>query len=277
MSAKPRDDDGRVVVGLWQAAMDASAMQAAAELARLLSLDLHALFVEDEALITMASLPFAREIRLTTQTWSKLSSEDIEAQMHVAALRAQRLVDEAAKAVGIASAFEIVRGDPAACIATVCRASDILVVAERGRPSLPAGAALPREAEETPARSILLLPERPAARRGSIVAVPADARDPALDTACALAAATGEDLVILLAPGTTPDAAREAVDRARAAGLEQQRIATRLVHGEEALGWFATMTGLRERLIVIGGTSPLAAFASRLAAVRNVPVLLTRA
>ena len=277
MSDKPRDDDGRLLLGLWQATMDASAMRAAAEMARLLSLDLHALFVEDEALITMASLPFAREIRLTTQTWSKLSSEDIEAQMHVAALRAQRLVNEAAKAVGIASAFEIVRGDPAACIATVCRASDILVVAERGRPSLPAGAALPREAEETPARSILLLPERPAARRGSIVAVPADMRDPALDTACALAAATGEDLVILLAPGTTPEAAREAVDHARAAGLGRQHVATRLVHGEDARDWLATMTGLRERLIVIGGTSPLAAFASRLVAARNVAVLLTRA
>ncbi len=277
MSDKPPADDGRLLLGLWHATMDASAMQAAAELARLLSLDLYALFVEDEALLTMAALPFAREIRLATGTWSKLSTEDIEAQMHVAALRAQRLVDEAARATGIASAFEIVRGDPATSIATVCRESDILVVAAHAARGIPnAGPTLPREAAEASARTILLLPERPARRHGGIVAIPADASDPALDTAIALAEATGEDLIVLLAAGAGPDAARDTAARARGGGLAAQRITTRAVRGKAADDWLDAMAGLRERLIVIGGGSPLADAAPRLAAARRVPVLLTR-
>jgi hypothetical protein len=265
---------GRVVLGLWHTTADAASIEAAAELARLLRLGLHGLFVEDEALLTMAALPFAREIRLATHTWRELSADAVETEMRHAAEEAQRLLDAAARATGIASAFEVVRGDPAACIAAACRAGDILAVTDPGAAGLAAHGGLRLREDAGEAASILLLPARPAARRGSIVAIAQDAADPALAAAGALAAATGEDLVLLLAQGTAPDAARAMAASVQEAGRTHRRVATRIVHGSGSENVLEAMAGLRERLIVIARAAPLAAAGARLAAVRGVPVLL---
>ena len=70
MSGRTQSESRRVIVGLCYGAPDAETMRTAAEFAHLLSLNLHCLFIEDEALFALAELPFAREIRLPTHTWS---------------------------------------------------------------------------------------------------------------------------------------------------------------------------------------------------------------
>jgi hypothetical protein len=275
MSGKRRADEGRVVLGLCHATVDAASMQAVAELARLLSLGLHGLFVEDESLLAMAALPFAREIRLTTHTWSPLTADALEAEMREAALRAQHLLDSAAKTTGIACAFEVVRGDPASRMAAACRSGDILVIAEQTSPGPPdPRGAWPLPEAVEPGCSILLLPARARRAHGAIAALLADAHDPALETAAGVAAATGEDLVMLLAEGTARDAAQDAVARARAAGLLHQRITARNIHGGSTKDWLDALAELHERLVVLTRATPLAAAAARIAAARGVPVLL---
>ena len=70
MSGQAQSAYRKVIVGLCHGAADAATMRTAAEFAQLLGLDLHCLFIEDEALLALAELPFAREIRLPTHTWS---------------------------------------------------------------------------------------------------------------------------------------------------------------------------------------------------------------
>ncbi|MDE2335184.1 MAG: hypothetical protein KGK10_11670 [Rhodospirillales bacterium] len=276
MSTKQGADDGRVVVGLWHASLDAAAMQQAAEVARLLSADLYGLFIEDEALLAMAALPFAREIHYATRTWRALRPDAVESEMREAAREAQRLLDHAARATGIASAFEVMRGDPAACITAACRAGDILVLAEQAEGGVRAAqdAWRLREAAAQAACSILLLPERPAHRHGAIAAVLGHGDDSVFATACALAAATGEDLALLLEDETGPQAAAALVARARAEGLEHQRITARPLGGAAPGAVPEALAALPARLLVLARSWHLADTASREAAARGLPVLL---
>ena len=52
-------------------------IRVAAELAHLLGLALHGVFLEEEALPELAALPFIREFRLATRDWRKLDAERI--------------------------------------------------------------------------------------------------------------------------------------------------------------------------------------------------------
>jgi hypothetical protein len=276
----------RLILDLCHGAADPEIMRAAAEFARLLGLDLHCLFIEDEAVLALAELPFAREIRLPTHDWSPIDANTIAAELRQAAAQTHRLLDEVIQDVGIPSEFVVLRGDPAACIAAVCRTNDIVVIAEPG-PAVARtthGVTRLRAAAHESAASVLLLPARFKPRTGPVVAVPADAVDVSLDVACRIAAAANEDLVILL-PQSVDDTAGNAVaghakDRAQALGVPRRRITARTVHGGQPDDVLHALTDLRERLIVMmRATSGAgdATGASRIAATRGVPVLLIEA
>jgi hypothetical protein len=258
----------RLVLDLGHGAGDAETLRAAAEFARLLGLDLHGLFIEDEALLTLADLPFAREIRLPTYQWSALDAQTVAAELRVTAARMRRLLDEITQSVGVTSVFEVLRGDPAACIAALSRAGDIVAFAEPGPRVIRArhGVARVEAVTDDTAASVLLLPASPMPRNGPVVAVLTDAADHSLDVACRVAAAANEGLVVLL-----PEAGAEAAvrDRAQALGVPPERIAVRQTG---VPGVADALAGLRERLIVMARTG--AAAASQIAAARGVPVLL---
>jgi hypothetical protein len=226
----------------------------AAEFAHLLGLDLHCLFVEDEALLALAELPFAREIQLPSHKWSRLDAGAIEAEIRQMALQARRLMDEIIRDVGVSAEFQVLRGDPATCIAAVCQTGDIVVVAENDAPTAPATHSLTRlhiGAHES-ATSILLLPARLKARHGAIVAMLTDTGDPALDMAGRLAALAKEDLVILLPEAAKSNTAQRAEasvkDRAQAMGLPPARINVRFVHDGGDDDTLHALVGVRERL-----------------------------
>jgi hypothetical protein len=279
MSGQQPAANRRVVVGLCAGAAEAETMRAAAEFAQLLGFDLHCLFVEDEALLALAELPFAREIRLPAHTWSPLDVDTVEADIRRITSDTRRLMQEVIHDVGVASNFEVLRGDPAACIAGVCATGDIVVVTASARQTAPEThtvARLHAGAREA-ATSVLLLPSRHRVRHGPIVALLADGSDAALEMACRLAVTAKEHLVILTSEQTPRQEQAAAESRAMAMGLSRVRIDTRVIQGNRADDALHALTGLRERMIVMPRTAPAAAAASHIALARGVPVLLVAA
>jgi hypothetical protein len=273
----------RLILELYHGAADAATMRSAAEFARLLDLDLHCLFIEDEALFALAELPFAREIRLPTHQWSPIDADTMAAELRQAAAETRRALDEIIRSVGVASAFEVLRGDPAACIAAVCQAGDIVVVAQPGPPIARTthGIAQAQAAAHGSAAAVLLLPARFQPRRGPVVAVLADAVDASLDVACRIATAAGEGLALLLPETLAESGERAGVDAARqrawTLGLRPERITVHRVRGAQAEDVLHALAGLRESLIVMTRAAFAAgdaAGASRIAAARGAPVLL---
>ena len=283
MSGATPADVRRLILDLGQGAADPLALQMAAELAGWLGVDLHGLFIEDEAVLALADLPFARELRLPTHEWTPLDAAGIAAELHHAAEEARRMLTGILATTRVPGGFEVRRGDPAACLAEISGAGDLVLLALSGavatRP--PQDVARARAAMARGAASALLvLPARPRRRRGPVVVVPEGATDPALEIAARIAAATHEHLTILLRdPGADPAAA--ARDRAAAFGVPRQRVAVAGLAPSgtgSAQGVPAAPAGQGESLIVLGrAVTGDGVEAAHLAASHGVPVLLIEA
>jgi hypothetical protein len=267
----------RVILHLHQGAAEPAIIRAAAELAHLLGLDLHGVFLAEQALPELASLPFIREFRLTTGAWQKLDRERIADEQRRAASEARQMLDEAAGALGIVRLFEVVSGDPALFIAATSQAGDIVVVAQ---PRLPAerlvhATAHWLEAAHACAASVLLVPQAPVRRQGPVAAVVCAESDPALHIAARIAAAASETLLLLVC-GTT-EVANAAAAQARAAGLPSQRVVVRNIPGVMPDDVVQGLEAGNERLVVLASGAcgaDNAAVSSRIAASRGVPVLV---
>jgi nucleotide-binding universal stress UspA family protein len=99
----------RVVVTLDAASENRVAIDTAARLAARAKAPLHGIFVEDEDLLRLASLPFARQITLGAGA-EPFTAEQIELHLQTAAERARQDLVAAAKRHAVDWTFEIVRG-----------------------------------------------------------------------------------------------------------------------------------------------------------------------
>ncbi len=99
----------RVVVSLDAASENTTAIETAARLAARAKAPLHGIFVEDEDLLRLARLPFARQITLGALA-EPFTTEHLELHLRVAAERAQREILAGAKRHAVECSFEIVRG-----------------------------------------------------------------------------------------------------------------------------------------------------------------------
>jgi hypothetical protein len=271
----------RLVLEFGQEARDAGLVRTAAELARLLGVDLQGLFIEDESLLALAAWPFARELRLPTHEWHKIDPEAIAAELRAAAAAADRLLADAVAALDIPGHFEVIRGEPVTVSAAFCHADDIFVFVPT-RPTSGHGPAslAPRRRPTAPraAGAVLVVPNGRERRAGPVIAVLASAADPGLEVAAHIAAAAGEDLRILLADPARA-AAQQASERAARVGLAPPRVRVQEVarsdRGDPTDALPAALAGIRERLIVLGhGITPDIDAAARLALRRGVPVLV---
>jgi nucleotide-binding universal stress UspA family protein len=236
----------RVVLELGHGAADPGTLRDAAALARWLDAELHALFVEDEALLALTALPFAREISPLSFRWRPLDSGRLEADLRAAAERARRQLAETAAAHGIQPKFEIRRGDIAEHLQTACAATDIVVIAVRRRPEASLGGRRLREAARRSAASVLLLPPGPVPARGPIVALAEGDSDPALSVARSLAETAGERLIVL-----PPDSAASLETLAAALDAIGERL---IVTGDAAnAAWLATTRGVPVLAVEPGG------------------------
>jgi hypothetical protein len=103
----------RVVVPLDAASESRTAIDTAARLAARWRVPLHGVFIEDEELIGLAGLPFARQVTLGTGR-EPLTKDHIEDYFRAFADRARRELVAAADRRGVRWSFEVVRGPLAA-------------------------------------------------------------------------------------------------------------------------------------------------------------------
>lgn len=122
----------RVVVPLDAASESLTAIETAARLAARAQAPLHGIFVEDEDLLHLASLPFARQTTLGAGA-EKLTTEHVELHLRIAAERARLELLAAAKRHGVECSFEIVRGASESAL-TAASERDLVVAGGLTRP-----------------------------------------------------------------------------------------------------------------------------------------------
>jgi nucleotide-binding universal stress UspA family protein len=122
----------RVVVPLDAASESLPAIETAARLAARAKAPLHGIFVEDEDLLRLARLPFARQFTLGADA-EPLTIEHIELHLQVAAERARKELFAAAKRHGVTCSFEVVRGASESAL-TGASERDLVVAGALTRP-----------------------------------------------------------------------------------------------------------------------------------------------
>jgi len=122
----------RVVVLLDAASDSLVALDTAARLAAEAKAPLHGIFVEDEELLQLASLPFARQMTLGAHA-EALTTEHVELHLRIAAGRARRDLFAAADRHGVRGSFEIVRGAADSALAGASE-RDLVVAGALTRP-----------------------------------------------------------------------------------------------------------------------------------------------
>lgn len=262
----------RIVLGL-SCNKSGRGMHLAAEIARLLQLDLVGLFVEEEGLLGLAALPFAREFQLLGGGWRPLDIDQLSRDLQIASKSVERDFTETAKTLQTTCQFEVVRGRMAEALASISRAGDIVLLAEPTSPAERATSQFPSvlDAVFHSAAAVLLVPSRIIRGSGAIVAIATEKDDPSIDAAKAIAAAAKEELIVIepfRAAGRAHPSAPYAIDE-----IQIPRISA--AKGERAplsMIWSA-MHQVRERLVVIA-RSDENLLPSSIASMRHVPVLI---
>lgn len=184
----------RILVGLDASPASLDALGAAASLARRLGAELAGLFVEDEALLRLASFPFAGIVRVPSGRPEALDRAQVEAQLRSLAAHAREALARAASGPPSRWTFRVARGDVVSEVLAAAGDADLLVLGAgghgrsgRGRVGETARAAAARAAI-----SVLLL--RPGAHLAEAVVAVDDGSEGApraLAVARALAGAGG--------------------------------------------------------------------------------------
>jgi len=145
----------------------------AARLARALESRLEGLFIEDQDLMSLAGLPFTRELSLTGGRPQRLDLERLERDFRAKAAAAERLLDQVARAENVPSSFRTARGKTELEITAAVEEGDLVAVGRALGAIVGLGAqggAL-RAASRRAAGSVLFIGHRPVARPASVEAV----------------------------------------------------------------------------------------------------------
>ncbi len=122
----------RVVVRLDAASETHAAIETAARLAARAKAPLHGVFVEDEDLLNLAGLPFARQVTLGAGA-ERITTKEAELHLRAAAEAARKELAAAAKRHRIDCSFEIVRGNAATPL-SFASSGDLIVAGGLSRP-----------------------------------------------------------------------------------------------------------------------------------------------
>ena len=124
-------DIKRVIVPLDASSETSTAIDTAARLAARWRVPLHGVFIEDEELIGLAGLPFARQVTLGVGP-EPLTKDQVEDHFRAFAERARRELAEAADRYAVKWSFETVRGPLA--LDTIGGEHDFVVAGAATRP-----------------------------------------------------------------------------------------------------------------------------------------------
>jgi hypothetical protein len=191
----------RIVVVLDAVSENRAALAAAARLAARWRARLHGIFVEHDELISLARLPFARQVTLGIGV-EALTPQHAARQTRAFAERARRDLVAVAGRHGVESSFEIVHDAPVHEL-TVVLASDLFVASIASRPIGGHFRVECRWWSARPAAASFLLAHHDGPEQGAIAAVLQN-REPAaerlLDIAAQLAEADGGILAVICSP-----------------------------------------------------------------------------
>ncbi|MEX2647431.1 MAG: universal stress protein, partial [Alphaproteobacteria bacterium] len=116
----------RILVALDASASSLAALEAAAEMAARLHAELAGLFVEEDDLLRLAALPFARAYSTDAADLARLDVEAMRRALRVQAERARRALEDAAMRHRLPWSFRVAQGAVAAALAEAARECDLL-------------------------------------------------------------------------------------------------------------------------------------------------------
>jgi nucleotide-binding universal stress UspA family protein len=102
-----------ILVALQPSPQSSAAMRAAAQLAAQLQAELHGLFVEDDNLYRLCSLPFAPDVGVLSGESRQLDSQAVARQMRALAMSLRQRLGQVADAMQVRWSFQVARGQVA--------------------------------------------------------------------------------------------------------------------------------------------------------------------
>ncbi len=160
----------RIVVGLDTNFMAREALALAARLAGSLDAGLRGVFVEDENLIALSGLPFAREVSFSGQVRGLDEAAMLRA-MQAQAETVRRILERVATDAHVQWSFDIARGRPLAALASSAGADDTLIIRGHAASQREVGRAV--RAATRDARADVLLAARGVAVSAAFASAPA--------------------------------------------------------------------------------------------------------
>ncbi|MEX1152858.1 hypothetical protein [Parvibaculum sp.] len=124
----------RIVIGLDTSFLTREALSLAARLAASMDARLKGIFVEDENLLALSGLPFAREVSFSGEV-RELDPERMLRAMRAQAESARRVLARVAAEAHVDWSFDVKRGRPLSSIAANAGADDTLVIRSASAPS----------------------------------------------------------------------------------------------------------------------------------------------
>ena len=116
----------RIVVALDSCGSGRPAQEIAVRLAAVLGAQPEGVFVEDINLIRLSELPFLREVRAYSLAEAVISTESMQRDLRVLARQAERMLLQAAQAMGVGCTFRVWRGSAAAETLSTSFEADII-------------------------------------------------------------------------------------------------------------------------------------------------------
>lgn len=271
----------RILVALDASTHSLAALEAAADLAATLEAELLGLFVEDENLLHLAGLPFAREVRAPSAASREMSSDRMEQDLRLQAAQARRALRAAAERVQARWSFRTVRGQVTPAVLAAALEADLVAMGRMsqsvsGRSRLGSTA---RATTRGTRRSVLLM------QQGSDLSYPvlvtfdgSPAAWQALLAATRLARASGDDLSVLLL-NDVPEAVDNMKDQV-SAWLRKRDLKAHYSWLAEATvsALIKLVNASADCVLVLGGENPLleAESIQELLDETDCPVLLVR-
>jgi len=211
----------RLVIGMAHDAASQRAVEAVADFAQFLDIEILAAFIADTTLSALTELSGARELRALELVWQTLEPAKIIGDTDLAVDVVRRRFAQGVGGRPITASFDVVAG--AEAITSLIGADDIVAIIEPSHPldriTWQFTALL--DAAFAKAGAALVVPREPVRTSGPIVTVD-DSAGVAVRAAVEIAAALKERLIIMTEFGAQPS--RDILARARQLSVEVEQI-----------------------------------------------------
>jgi hypothetical protein len=263
----------RMLLGLPQNTSDYESVTTVVRLAEVLGLNLVATLVQEAGLIDLAGLPGAREFRPFGGGWHPVEVSQLRLQLEQAATTARQLFREAVRSARIDTSFNLAQGTAAEAIGSLATADDIVVVIEPRNPAERITQQFTHliEVAFKAAAAVMIVPCRIARTTGPVVAVATHRDDPSIRSALRIAAAIGENVILV---GPLDERARASIDDLATTAGVRVEYAPAAHEPFDVAALRASLAHLRERMVVLTREAFDDSAAPAIAADRSIPVLL---